>query len=260
MIDVDSDSYERIAYLAYFCFETHEEYGGDGDSRIFKIINPAAEKISWIKLRSVILGDFISQQHMSVTEAAIATAKWLCSIGTKNYDTDYFDRIRFICRRYEYAFTETRDLEDIYARRRLRLVRLLWLIYAHNVRAHSRVAAFFFADSEICIGRSDDSPVNGSHPEHIVPCAYIRTLILERFRDRPLVIEHVQDDKCALDMCHLINRLLKVAYISQEHRKYLDTGLNAMKHTMPPSWNPETGDILDRLRHYPEFSQIIPLA
>lgn len=256
----DTNRLERIAYLAYFCFETHEELGGGGSSVIFKLINPATGKILWTQLRSVILDGFIRQQNMSITEAAVYTAKWLCAAGAGNFDAEDLDKLRLICSRYEHSFANVTSLEELYSRRRLRLIRLLWLIHAHDVSAHSRVTELFFAGDEICIGRSTDAPIYGSHPEHVVPCAYIRDLILERFLARPLVIENIEDDQCAMDMCKLTQRLMTVAYISQEHREFLDKGDKAMKISMPAGWDPDIGDVLDRLRHFPGFTNLIPVT
>jgi hypothetical protein len=250
---------ERIAYLSYFFYQTHEEHGGNGHSMLIKLFNPAAGKISMTALRSVVLHGFVSQQKLSITETAVETAKWLRSEGFAPCEiAGEQDQLQEISRRYEGTFDLPHSVRNIKVC--LRLVRFLWLMYAHDVGSHSRAVEYFFPNDEILIGRSADAPTSGYHPEHVVPCAYIRDEVLRRFVDRPLVVDGKEDELCARDMCQFVDRLMAVAYISKAEAAYLDTGEKAIKSTMPAGWNPESGDILDRLNQIPGFTSLLPIA
>ncbi|MDZ7938019.1 MAG: hypothetical protein U5M53_06930 [Rhodoferax sp.] len=110
------------------------------------------------------------------------------------------------------------------------------------------------------IGRSVNAPTHGFHPEHVVPCAYIRDQVFTRFQVRPLVDGYDEDGQCARDMCRFIDRLMAVAYISKAEAAILDTGDKALKSSMPAGWNPETGDILDRLKLIRDFENLLPMT
>ena len=88
----------------------------------------------------------------------------------------------------------------------------------------------------------------GAHPEHVVPCAFIRDLFLNYFESRKLVVEYVEDDSYAEDLARILDRIIGVVHISQDQKKVLDAnGENSMKIKMPENWNPLTGDIFARL-------------
>ena len=94
----------------------------------------------------------------------------------------------------------------------------------------------------------DAAPSAGAHPEHVVPCAFIRDLFLNYFESRKLVVEYVEDDSYAEDLARILDRIIGVVHISQDQKKVLDAnGENSMKIKMPENWNPLTGDIFARL-------------
>jgi hypothetical protein len=258
-INTDRNYLERIAYLSYFFYQTHEEHGGNGHSMLIKLFNPTAGKISMATLRSVVLHGFVRQQKMSITETAVETAKWLRSAGLAPSDiSNEQDQLQTISSRYEGTFDLPHSVRNV--RVCLRLVRFLWLMYAHDVGSHSRAVEYFFPNDEILIGRSPDAPISGYHPEHVVPCAYIRDEVKRRFVDRPLVVGGKEDELCARDMCQFVDRLMAVAYISKKEAAYLDKGEKAIKSTMPADWNPESDDILVRLNQLPGFTSLLPIA
>ena len=95
---------------------------------------------------------------------------------------------------------------------------------------------------------SDAVPSAGAHPEHVVPCAFIRDLFLNYFKSRKLVIEYVEDYSYADDLARIMDRIIGVVHISQDQKRVLDAnGENSMKIKMPKNWDPLTGDIFARL-------------
>ncbi|MDZ7938018.1 MAG: hypothetical protein U5M53_06925 [Rhodoferax sp.] len=80
-VNTERNYLERIAYLAYFFYQTHEEQGGNGHSALIRLVNPAPGKAKMTYLRSMVLHGFIRQQNLSITHAAIETAKGLRSAG-----------------------------------------------------------------------------------------------------------------------------------------------------------------------------------
>lgn len=257
-INTDSDYMERIAYLAYFFVQTHVAQGGDGHSELIKLVNPAPGKANFAALRSIVLHGFVRQKKFDIAETAIAAAKWLRSSGfAPNVIVNEDDQLKKICNRYESPIDFPHSVRNI--RACLQLVRLLWLMHAHSVSAHSRVIEYFFPNNKILIGRSPNAPIHGSHPEHVVPCAYIRDEVFKRFRARSLVVDGNEDALYALELCHFVDRLLAVAYISKEEAGYLDAGKNALRSTMPMGWDPDDGDILARLKQIPGYESLLPI-
>ena len=63
---------------------------------------------------------------------------------------------------------------------------------------------------------SDAIPSAGAHPEHVVPCAFIRDLFLNYFKSRKLVIEYVEDYSYADDLARIMDRIIGMVHISQD--------------------------------------------
>lgn len=242
---------ERLAYLCYFFFELEEESGGDGHSSVINLVNPTKGKLKLNQIRDLLLNDLIRQQRCSITEAALAAAQQFSSLSEASeefaFDTDL---LKQVCSRYEHAYSPI-DSADLKRERRFtRLARLLWLMSEHGVGQHSRAIQFFFPDSEVVIGKSPDAPQRGYHPEHVVPCAYLRDYSLKHFEQHPLVHNNVEDQRSASDLIKVLRNLLAVAYISQDEKKKLDEKNDLpynSKFSMPDDWSPTTGDRLRRL-------------
>jgi hypothetical protein len=260
---------ERIAYLAYFFFETMEEDAGDGHSGIINLINPLPDKLSMQQLRELILRDLLASRQaqglaISITDAALKAAKKLQSADIAPFEDDDDDvlLLKSICARYEHPFENVQSEEKRRARGCMRLVRLLWLMHIHGVGAHSRALEFIFPNDKILIGRSPKAPATGYHPEHVVPCAFIRDEIFRRFEtERRLVPQGraKEDLVCMQGMVQLIERLMAVAYIHPDERDALDSGKGALKDKMPEGWDPDTGDILNRLRVRANIEFLLPM-
>lgn len=253
---------ERVAYLSYYFFEIAEENAGDGHSVLINLINPAFGKLKMKQLRAEVLQRFIRDERLGMTKVAIETAAWLRSLGIAPLEIEAEpDLLQSICAKYEHHFLDVQSGAERLSRRNQRLVRLLWLMHAHGVGAHSRAIQFFFPDSEILVGRSPKAPVTGYHPEHVVPCAYIRDQSFLRFKERPLVKENQfqEDPVCMCEMTRFVQRLMAVAHIHPDERDQLDKGGNSMKSTMPTDWDPDTGDIFARLRNGAGIESLLPV-
>ena len=95
---------------------------------------------------------------------------------------------------------------------------------------------------------TDAVPSVGAHPEHVVPCAFIRDLFLNYFKSRKLVVEYVEDYSHTDDLARIMDQMIGVVHISQDQKRVLDAkGENSMKIKMPENWDPLTGDIFVRL-------------
>jgi hypothetical protein len=106
---------------------------------------------------------------------------------------------------------------------------------------HSRIFSHLLNPEQyfVAIGQSQEV-IDGAppHVEHIVPCA---VLINESFK----LIENNEPKE---DIAKLIVKHWKIAIISKEQAKHLDTkeGLG-LKNTMPEGWDYKTGNTYARL-------------
>lgn len=89
---------------------------------------------------------------------------------------------------------------------------------------------FVFAGKSIAV--TAETP---THPEHVVPCAFMIKEIQRMIKDG------AQDEQIA----SLLNKHWKVATITKEEQQRLDFKLG-YKSTMPPEWRFEDGDTFKR--------------
>ena len=242
---------EKVSFLSYYFQCLHKTSSGDGHSELLQLLNPISDNLlHWSDLRNYILEDLIRKNNCDLPTTALRTEVWL---RTKISDTiniqDLEQKLIKICSRYENSI---KILEDNYTFTRkekcIQLVRIFWLMSEGVITHHSRVIEFIFPNTEIYLGKTDAAPSAGAHPEHVVPCAFIRDLFLNYFESRKLVVEYVEDDSYAEDLARILDRIIGVVHISQDQKKVLDAnGENSMKIKMPENWNPLTGDIFARL-------------
>ena len=242
---------EKVSFLSYYFQCLHKTSSGDGHSELLELLNPISGKLlHWSDLRNYILEDLIRKNNCDLLTTALRTEAWL---RTKISDTiniqDSEQKLIKICSRYENSI---KILEDNYKFTRkdkcIQLVRIFWLMSEGVITHHSRVIEFIFPNTEIYLGKTDEAPSAGAHPEHVVPCAFIRDLFLNYFESRKLVVEYVEDDSYAEDLARILDRIIGVVHISQDQKKVLDAnGENSMKIKMPENWDPLTGDIFARL-------------
>ena len=112
---------------------------------------------------------------------------------------------------------------------------LLYKINGFNTRIFSHMLHperdFVFLGTSV-----EASTASRVHPEHVVPCA---VLIVECCR----LISAGQPDELVAE---LLKKHWKIAYITKEQAYELDH-TRKLKSTMPPNWNFETGNTLERL-------------
>ena len=242
---------EKVSFLSYYFQCLHKTSSGDGHSELLELLNPISGKLlHWSDLRNYILEDLIRKNNCDLLTTALRTEAWL---RTKNSDTiniqDSEQKLIKICSRYENSI---KILEDNHKPTRkekcIQLVRIFWLMSEGVITHHSRAIEYIFPNTEIYLGKTDAAPSAGAHPEHVVPCAFIRDLFLNYFESRKLVVEYVEDDSYAEDLARILDRIIGVVHISQDQKKVLDAnGENSMKIKMPENWDPLTGDIFARL-------------
>ena len=242
---------EKVSFLSYYFQYLHKTSSGDGHSELLELLNPISGKLlHWSNLRNYILEDLIRKNNCDLLTTALRTEAWL---RTKNSDTiniqDSEQKLIKICSRYENSI---KILEDNHKPTRkekcIQLVRIFWLMSEGVITHHSRAIEFIFPNTEIYLGKTDAAPSAGAHPEHVVPCAFIRDLFLNYFESRKLVVEYMEDDSYTEELARIVDRIIGVVHISQDQKKVLDAnGENSMKIKMPENWNPLTGDIFARL-------------
>lgn len=104
-------------------------------------------------------------------------------------------------------------------------------VQPRSAKVHSRIFERLIHNKYIELNKKTK---DRKHPEHVVPCAYIRNLAFQMF----------WDGKTPKDVADMIERLLHIAYITNEDKDKVDA---IHKDTMPDDWNPETDSILRRL-------------
>lgn len=225
---------DRLVETVLFFFEMHEE-GGQGDTRIMKLLKPVNVRNGL--LRQKVLGELFNEKRLGLTEAAVELDRWSRELGLVGPTIgDVSEPLRAACVKYERQPVKVADEQEIRSRAFIRLARYYLLMhkYGNAVSWHSRVPDYFIQQPWI-----RPRPTPGYHPEHVVPCAYIRSISIERYQQK-WAVERVAE---------LIQRLLCIVDIPHDDRRKLDEGSGALKDTMPDRWDPETGCIYQRL-HY----------
>jgi len=100
-------------------------------------------------------------------------------------------------------------------------------------RVHSRIFDTLIHSSLILYGVSEKGT---GHTEHLVPCSLIRDQAFKMF----------WADKDVAAVATMLQRTLKIAYITKEEARLLDVDLG-LKTTMPGDWCFETGAVTARL-------------
>jgi len=211
------------------------EEDNDGHTQVIALLKPTP-KVSNVELRNFVLHNLYQSRELSLTEAAIHLAAWLRERNFAPEGTEAIDAaLREVCYPYEREKRIVTDLE-VTERSFLRLARYIRQMHTEGASQHTRVFDYFIPPKAIPRGKSHKGY---SHPEHVVPCAFIRDTCLSYFaKDKDYSLD---------DLVKLIRRLLVIVDIAEEERKTLDIGPFALKDKMPPGWDLETGCIYDRL-------------
>ena len=237
----------RIVQTTNFFFETNEEGTGGGSTKIIGLIKPHPS-IGNVELRNFVLNDLFRKRMLTLTEAALELTTWLrlrgiAILAIENEDS----KIRLACQPYERPASKFIEPAEIVDRAYLRLARYIRQMQTTDVGKHSRVFDFFIPAEAILRGRSRNATPMNSHPEHVVPCAYIRDFCLKFFGTANINDEVAVVDASLNEIVPIIRRLLTIVEISQEERILLDEGPNALKDRMPANWDIEAGCIFERL-------------
>jgi len=106
---------------------------------------------------------------------------------------------------------------------------------------HSRIFSHLLNPEQyfVAVGQSQEV-IDGApaHIEHIVPCV---VMVKESFK-------LIESNMPKSEIAELIVKHWKIAIISKDQAKYLDTKTGAnLKNTMPENWDYKTGDTFARL-------------
>lgn len=237
----------RIVQTTNFFFETNEEGTGGGSTKIIDLIKPHAS-IGNVELRNFLLNDLFRKRSFTLTEAASELTSWLNLRGIPLPAVEDLDgKVRLACQPFERPPRNVITPIEILDRAFIRLARYIRLMQTTDVSRHSRVFDYFIPPNAILRGRSRKAPLINFHPEHVVPCAYIRDLCLKVFDGASIYDGVTVVDASIEDIVPTIRRLLAVVRISQDERECIDKGPKALKDSMPKNWDSKAGCIYERL-------------
>ena len=103
--------------------------------------------------------------------------------------------------------------------------------YQNEAGVHSRIFDALIPNVYIEL---NSKALGRSYKEHVVPCAYIRNLSFKMYHENSSID----------DVAKMISKLLKIAYITKDERKKIDS---IHKYSMPEKWDWKTDSILERL-------------
>lgn len=233
---------KRAAYVrkvfetVRFFWEMWEE-GSQGDTRAIEFHKPA--NISNTSIRGLVLGDFYKQRGLSLYEAAAELAKWLeLKDAAPAFDAAMDADLAILCANAAKPFQTVSDAETIIQRSFVRLVRYLQQTRLAGEGAHSRCFEYYLAAEQVPTGYGKNG---GKHPEHVVPCAFLRDRCIARLAQGASTEEVAKE----------IRPFLAIVLITEAECTYLDNGPACgglgLKDTMPANWDFGTGDIFARL-------------
>lgn len=243
----DTSGSERTAYpsrivaLALFFFECWEE-NRRGHSRAANAICPTP-LLGFAEMRTLFLDGWFGTHRMSLEQAALALHDHLVRTGrTSLIDCAIGEAIANGCIPFArvpvFAFSD----EECVDRAHLRLARYYRQMLSDGVVRDSRAIEWFVAPAYLPQGISDavsfaSDASAGRHPEHVVPCAYIRDLALRYLEEQRSLDEVVQ----------MTRRCLAIVTVNNAEWHRLDRGADALLDRMVDGWNEQSGCIYERL-------------
>jgi hypothetical protein len=246
-MNVATNYVNRIVQTVNYLFEVNEEGDGGGHTEIIRLLKPST-KMTNVETRQLVLNDLLRTRQLSITDASIELARQLRERGvapTEVHDEDAL--VRFACAPYERISQKVSDPDVLVDRSFLRLSNYLRQMRVSDVGRHSRVFDYFIPKSAIPRGRSAKAPETGAHPEHVVPCAYIRDLAIAHFKDAKNADDAATINAAVNTLVPSLKRWLVIVDLSDEERKQLDEGDDPLKDHMPANWNAEGGCVFQRL-------------
>ncbi|WP_342051253.1 MULTISPECIES: DNA translocase FtsK [unclassified Cupriavidus] len=226
----------KVFETSRFFWEMWEE-GSLGDTRAIEFHKPA--KLSNTSVRDLVLGDFYKKRGLSLYEAAAELAKWLELKDTvPSFVAAVEADLAILCANAARPFQAVVDVETVIQRSFVRVVRYLQQTRLAREGAHSRCFEYYLAAEHVPTGYGKNG---GEHPEHVVPCAFLRDRCIARLAQGASVEEVAQE----------IRPFLAIVMITEAECANLDNGPTCgglgLKDTMPANWDFETGDIFARL-------------
>jgi len=231
--DLRLNHFDQVAQLALFYFELAEE---DANAHS-KLARPQVSwrGIKWREVQHLFRSTWYGQQSLSLTDAALALNAWLADRGiAEAARPEAIESIRARCRDYERPFHSVNDPVQRLDRLYVRMARFFRRTVREDLSYHSRIAEYFVGNDLA----PHSAPVPGYHAEHVVPCAVIRDIAIECFKEFWSVMQ----------VAALMKRLLVVAHIPMAAKDLLDKGQNCLQHRMPDqAWDPVQSCIYARL-------------
>ncbi len=242
----------RIVQIVLFFWEMYEE-GEGGHSEIIgmmaKLVGTNAAQ-----LKKKVLIELYQERQLSIVGAADALAEWLDEQHLSPDGCDLAEiknMLRSGCQPLIVAKRQITETEKV-QRSFMRMARCLRMMHDDiEVGRHSRIFEYFYPVKALPSGKSH-SPDPRVHPEHVVPCAYIRDHFLEYF-------EKNGAEASLNEVAALLEKWLMIVWISENERKKLDDGINSLRDKMPLEWSPVSGCIFARL-HEKEIKFDPPLS
>ncbi len=226
----------KVFETARFFWEMWEE-NCDGHTLAIGFLKPT--KLSNTAVRDLVLGEFYRKRGFSMHDAAVGLAQWL----QQNDDGPAFDPmmevdIAILCATATRAFEPVSDVEAIIQRSFVRVVRYIQQTRLDGKVADSRCFDYYPAAEHVPTGYGKNG---GTHPEHVVPCAFLRDRCIARLGEGASVE----------DVAKEIRPFLAIVMINKHEWDKLDdspaSGGLGLKKVMPSNWDFETGDRFARL-------------
>lgn len=130
-------------------------------------------------------------------------------------------------------FGDRFPIDELRTRACKRVAVVLHGIWEEGGLAHTRIFDTLVWHQYITVGKSKDG---AEHKEHLVPCAVIRDIANAEF----------ENGASTEEVATIVERLLKVAYISKSERHKIDFELG-LKTRMPAGWDYRNDSVYARL-------------
>lgn len=230
----------RIVALSLFFLECFEE-GDVGHSSIPGLLSPVTGP-TLSGLRDLFLVRWYRDETMSLEQAAFAFHAYAVIFGQPRFgEIDASHAITAACTMYVREPVLHLSEEDRIVRAHLRLARCYQHMLNDGVEHQSRVVDWFVPSKYFGRGisqmRSTRGLAEGTHAEHVVPCAFIRNTALR----------YLLEGRALADVARMTRRLLTIVDITKAEQKLLDNGADSLRDRMPMDWDVERGCIFERL-------------
>ena len=255
-----SNFVNRIVLTTKFLVDTNDlDPTGGGHSAMLNMFKPVPS-LTVSVLRSLVLADLLRAMRLSFQGAAVAFGNWLTANGLVPAGVEFSDDdVRHACAPHECAAELTTHMDKV-ERGFLQAAECFWEMHTSNIGRHSRVPEFVVPLTAVPKGRSKRAPKVKPHPEHVVPLAFIRDRCLELLQTRYPHQDPASRTAALPELVALVGRWLVLVAVSEDERQSLDEGEQALKHEMPPGWDPEADCLFARLHRFDISFDMHPTA